>query len=198
MILKSAASEFLLLSVRPKFAEAIVDGRKTIDIRRQRPNVQPGTLGLVYSSSPIQAVVGSFRVDSIFSGTLEELWFLAERGAYLSKEDFDDYFEGVGFGHAIVVSCGQRLTNPIKLSNLRDIWPGCNPPRSFGYIVPADAFSRRIMSAFRERLFNEGKPSEDVKPISIDTNIPLDHKGLFLLKGEEVRALISLLGSEGQ
>ena len=66
MTVGSVASEFLVLSVRPLFAEAIVDRRKTIEIRRQRPNVKPGTLGLVYSPSPMQAVVGSFRVD-IFS-----------------------------------------------------------------------------------------------------------------------------------
>ena len=97
----SVASEFLVLSVRPIFAEAIVDGQKTIEIRRQRPNVKPGTLGLVYSSSPMQAVVRSFRVDEILTGTPEELWLIAQRGAYISRENFDSYFSDAEFGHAL-------------------------------------------------------------------------------------------------
>ena len=197
MVLNSRASQYLIPSVRPRFAEAIVDGRKTIEIRRQRPNVQPGTLGFVYSSSPTQAVVGSFRVDKIFSGTPAELWLVAQRGAYVSRQDFDSYFTDVEFGHAIVVSCGQRLPTPIKLSHLRVIWPGCRPPRSFRYLVAADACTRRIISTFRNRLLKERTPSEPPTNNHVDGKGLQDLRGSFLLKWEEVRALVSILGADG-
>ena len=196
MTLSTAASEVLVLSVRPRFAEAIVDGLKTIEVRRQKPNVQPGTLGLVYSSSPVQAVVGFFRVDRIFSGAPEELWVAAQHGAYISRQDFDSYFEGVEQGHGIAVSCAQRLPNPIGLSDLRVIWPGCKPPRSFGYLVAADAYSRKIMSNFRSRLFSDKDTLEESKRNEIDTNSIQDRKGSFLLRWDQVRALVSLLRAE--
>ncbi len=192
------ACEFLVLSVRPKFAEAIVDGRKTIEVRRQRPSVHPGTLGFVYSSSPIQAVVGSFRVDGICSGTPEELWTLAQSGAHISRQDFDSYFAGADFGHAIVVSCGQRLPNPIKLSHLRVVWPGCKPPRSFGYLVAADVYSQRIMSAFRDRSFKGKTPLKELGKDHDERNGVQDRRGSFLLKSDKVRVLASLLGVEGR
>ena len=192
------ASECLVLSVRPRLAEAIVDGRKTIEVRRQRPNVQPGTLGFVYSSSPMQAVVGSFRVDRIISGTPEKLWLLARCGVCVSRQDFDSYFAGVDIGHAILVSCGQRLPKPIKLSQLRVIWPGCNPPRSFGYLVAADAYSQRIMSTVRSRLFSDESESEKSNRNHVGRNGVRDHRGAFMLKEDRVRALVSLLADESQ
>ena len=198
MIPDRAASEFLVLSVRPRFAEAIVDGHKTVDVRRQRPNVQPGTLGFVYSSSPMQAVVGSFRVERILSGPPEEIWLVAQRRAYISREEFDCYFAGVEVGHAILVSCGQRLLKPISLSNLRLIWPGCKPPRSFGYLVAADTYTQRMMATVRSRWFSVGGPLEESNRNHGDRNGLRDHRGAFLLKGDEVRALVSLLAAEGQ
>ena len=192
-----APSEYLVLSVQPRFAEAIVDGRKTIEVRRRRPNVKPGTLGFVYSSSPVQAVIGSFRVDRILSGTPEELWLVARNGGHISREDFDSYFADVAFGHALVVSCGQRLPMPIKLSYLRAIWPGCSPPRSFGYFVPVDAYSRRMVSILRDGLPEDTlleEPSKD----HIDRKDVKRHRGAFLLTRDEVRALVSMLGAEDQ
>ena len=163
----------------------------------QRPNVQPGTLGLVYSSSPMPAVVGLFRVDRIFFGTPEELWPVAQRGVYISRQDFDSYFARAEYGHAIAVSCAQRLPKPIRLSHLRVIWPGCKPPRSFGYLVAADAYSRRIMSNFRARSFNDKVLLEESNQNHIDSNCLQDRKGSFLLKWYQVRALVSLLRAEG-
>lgn len=198
MILSRATSEYLVLSVRPRFADAIVDGRKTIDVRRRRPNVHPGTLGFVYSSSPVQAVIGSFRVDRILSGTPEELWLVAQHGGHISRQNFDDYFADVEFGHAIVVSCGQRLPVPIKLSYLRAIWPGCRPPRSFGYFVAADAYSRRMVSILRDGLPEDRSPLEEPSKDHIDRKGVKRHRGAFLLRRDEVRALVSMLGAEGQ
>ncbi len=194
MALSKVPAEFLVLSVRPKFAEAIVDGRKTIEIRRQKPNVAPGTLGFVYSSSPTQAVVGSFRVDRVLSGTPEELWIEAKRRAKISKQDYDEYFSGVGIGHGIVVSCGRRLPSPIKLSQLRVVWPTWKPPRSFGYLVATDAYSLRIMSVLLDRMFNDSNQPRSSFKGRDNSNTAQDRRGAFQLKYDELKALISLLG----
>lgn len=188
----------LVLSVRPHFAEAIADGTKTIDVRRIRPNVQPGTLGLIYSSSPAQAVVGSFRIDEVLSGTPDEIWRVAEGEALLSKGDFDKYFAGVEFSHAIVVSCGKRLPTPIQLSDLRTIWPGLKPPRSFGYLVATDARSQRLMSAFKDSLLNEGSLPEE-PPIDHGSSYgSQDRQGSFQLGVDQMRTLVSLLKADGE
>ncbi len=187
------AREFLILSVKPEFAEAIVDGRKTIDIRRQKPNVKPGTFGLVYSSSPTQAVVGSFRVDRVLSTTPEKLWIEAELCAGISKQDFDDYLAGVGIGHGIIVSCGRRFKKPIKLDQLRVIWPAWRPPRSFGYLVATDTYSLRLMSIFRERMTEGEQLSGNSYENSGESDSTRYQRGAFHLKSDELKALVSSL-----
>lgn len=196
MTLNRADWECLVLSVQPRFADAIADGLKTIDVRRRRPDVRPGTLGFVYSSSPIQAVVGTFRVDRIFSGTPEELWLAAKGRAYLSRRDFEEYFAGVGFGHGIALSEGQRLAKPIKLSELRGIWPGCRPPRSFGYLVVADESSRRLMYTIRSYLFRDAGETGEVEDHCMGKTSPVERRGAFILRRQDMKSLLSLLGTD--
>ena len=50
-----------LLSVRPRFAEALLNGTKTAEIRRRRANIPDGSLCLLYASAPVRALVGAIR-----------------------------------------------------------------------------------------------------------------------------------------
>jgi predicted transcriptional regulator len=48
----------LLVSVRPKYASQILSGKKTVELRRKFPEtIAAGTLALIYSSSPVRAIV---------------------------------------------------------------------------------------------------------------------------------------------
>ena len=55
----------LLLCLRPRFAEAILSGAKTVELRRRPINTQPGTPILLYASSPTMAIVGTARLREI-------------------------------------------------------------------------------------------------------------------------------------
>jgi predicted transcriptional regulator len=49
----------LLLSLRPRFADAILAGAKTVELRRRPINARPGTAILLYASRPMMAIVGT-------------------------------------------------------------------------------------------------------------------------------------------
>lgn len=53
----------LFVSVKPRFAEKILAGEKSVELRRVRPSVTPGTLVIFYASSPTREVVGTGRAD---------------------------------------------------------------------------------------------------------------------------------------
>ena len=57
----------LLLSLKPRYADAILSGAKTIELRRTRPNIKVPALALIYSTSPVRSLVGSCCVESIDS-----------------------------------------------------------------------------------------------------------------------------------
>ncbi|WP_237302536.1 ASCH domain-containing protein [Streptomyces sp. S063] len=46
----------LLLSLHPRFATAILNGEKTVELRRQRVAVPPGTPVIIYATSPTMAL----------------------------------------------------------------------------------------------------------------------------------------------
>jgi hypothetical protein len=54
----------VLVSIRPNFASKILDGDKTVELRRKFPEVGAmGMTALIYSSSPVSAIVGYARFD---------------------------------------------------------------------------------------------------------------------------------------
>jgi predicted transcriptional regulator len=49
----------VLVSIRPFYASKILTGHKTVELRRKFPEVGAvGATALIYSSSPVSAVVG--------------------------------------------------------------------------------------------------------------------------------------------
>ena len=93
----------LLMSVRPRFASAILSGSKTVKLRRTRPNVDPGSLVLLYSSSPVKALVGWARLKTIVEGTPDWVWRNHQGDAGISDSDFEIYFSGASTAFALLI-----------------------------------------------------------------------------------------------
>ncbi|HRI72573.1 MAG TPA: ASCH domain-containing protein, partial [Polyangium sp.] len=67
-------SSTLFLSVKPVFANKILEGTKTIELRRIRPHVAPGQSVLIYSSSPEMSLIGRAIIENILCDTPMKLW----------------------------------------------------------------------------------------------------------------------------
>jgi predicted transcriptional regulator len=140
----------LWLSVQPRFANAILDGTKTVELRRTRIDVSHGDLVLVYESSPTMQVSGIFWVDFIIDGPLSAIWALTRTRCGVTREEFSDYFAGAETAVAIYVDSAQRLRRPVPLARLREMWPGFHVPQSYRYLSPLDA--REILKCSNTRL----------------------------------------------
>jgi predicted transcriptional regulator len=131
----------LLISVRPRFAEMIFAGTKTVELRRIRPRLGNGDLVFVYVSSPAKALEGAFEVSQVVSGTPTSIWRRFNGGTGLSKREFDTYFEGKQTAFAIVIHQHWKLPIPVRLAMLRKFKDGFHPPQSYHYIC-RQTFSR--------------------------------------------------------
>ena len=98
----------LVLSLKPKYADAILSGTKTVELRRTRPKIKIPTLTLIYSTSPVRSIVGSCRADWTESQTLRDLWRLTSDRAGVSRREFHEYFAGLSEGVALHLSGAQR------------------------------------------------------------------------------------------
>ena len=124
----------LFISVKPRFASAILEGRKTVELRRSRPNLPEGSLVILYSSTPTRAVVGWAQLTGVREGTPIEIWDEFGAAAAIEELDYDAYFHGTDQAFALELDHVVAATHPIPLSVIRSI--GIQPPQSWRY-VPA-------------------------------------------------------------
>ena len=127
----------LLLSLRPRFADAILNGTKTIEIRRRPINAAPGTQVILYASSPQMAVVGTARLAELTVCAPDEGWRRFHRTFGLTRPEYDAYLDGTPAAHLLHLARVNRLNQPLPLHELRQQAP-FQPPQSFRYVAAAD------------------------------------------------------------
>jgi predicted transcriptional regulator len=132
------ARKTLLISIKPRYAEMIFSGVKTVELRRKEPRVGQGDRMVVYVSSPIMEVTGECTVAEIEKDTPERLWKKIRQKAGVTKQEFDDYFEGSVQAVAIHVHKPKRFCTPVGLGTLWEAF-SIRPPQSFRYLQNADS-----------------------------------------------------------
>ena len=121
----------VLLSVKPRFAEAILSGQKTFEFRRALFRRQDIRTVVLYASSPTCKVVGEFTIDRVLSSGLDSLWQTTHGGGAIDREYFDRYFQGRSVGYALQVKRPRRYGSPLCL---RKDFGILHPPQSFRYL----------------------------------------------------------------
>lgn len=121
----------VLLSIRPKFVASIFSGDKKFEFRKsifKNDNVKKA---YVYASRPVGLVVGEFEIEEIITSDPESLWKETMKQAGISKEYFDNYFDGRHVAHALRVGVANYYKKPKTLKEMFNI---NRPPQSFMYI----------------------------------------------------------------
>lgn len=136
----------MILSLRPRFADAILSGRKTVELRRTEPKIRVPTLALIYASTPVRALLGTCVVTGVESYGLAALWEAHGPGSGIERGEFLDYFEGVEAGTALSLANPRRFTRRVPLVELRSRPAGFRPPQSFSY-VDTDTGNRLLQMA---------------------------------------------------
>lgn len=127
----------LLMSLRPRFAEAILDGSKSVELRRTRVSATPGTMIIIYASSPVMSVVGTATLAAVHTAKASTLWRKHRLHLGLTRREFDDYLSGTETASCLSVTDPQRLDNPLQLAWLRG-HATFQPPQSYRYLAPGD------------------------------------------------------------
>lgn len=68
----------MLLSIKPIYAKAILEGKKEYEFRKRR--CKPGVNKIVfYSTTPESKVVGEAEIEDIIEGSPSKIWELAKK-----------------------------------------------------------------------------------------------------------------------
>ena len=123
-----------MLSIRPTFANRILDGSKAVELRRRPIGAPAGALVVIYASAPVKAVIGAARLGGQWTESLSAVWRAESARADVTREEFDAYFEGATRAVAIQLLNPVRLDPPVTLNEMRERVPGFNPPQSFSFL----------------------------------------------------------------
>jgi predicted transcriptional regulator len=122
-----------IISIRPKFAEAILAGQKSVELRRRIPSLEIGTRLWIYATRPTAAVIGSVVVEEVHRSSPAKIWKSFAKEAAITKSEYELYFEGSSEAVAILLQDAAR-TSPVHIDVLRDIWEGFHPPQVLHFV----------------------------------------------------------------
>lgn len=123
----------ILLSVKPKFANLIVEGSKLVELRRTIPAQNVGTIA-IYCSSPVQMIVALAEVKETIEASPSKLWDISKgNGGGLTKAELLAYFESKKTGFALMLENIRVYRKPV---NPAKIFKSFSAPQSFRYLIP--------------------------------------------------------------
>jgi len=119
-----------LFSIHPRYASAILEGTKRVEFRRQ---ALPGDVShvIIYATSPLQRVVGSFEVEGVDAIPPREAWSKYREIGGIAKDDFDLYYAGATHAHVIRILAAHAIRQPFALTEIDD---ELRPPQSYLYL----------------------------------------------------------------
>lgn len=123
----------VLLSIKPRFAAAILRGEKRYEFRKSRFARRSGRV-LLYATSPVRRIVGAFTVRGIVEDRPRALWTRCHDGAGIGRDELLRYFGERETGVAIEVGDVEAFNPPVDPARLM---PDFVPPRSFRYFDAA-------------------------------------------------------------
>ena len=126
-------SREIVLSIHPRYCSMILTGEKTVELRRRFPvSGICGSIAYIYSTSPVQAMVGRVEILDVVKLPVNTIWHIYGREACIEQEDFDSYFATVAVGSVLKLRNPAPFSRPLKLAELRQRF-GFEPPQSFVY-----------------------------------------------------------------
>lgn len=136
--------QILLMSIRPEFAELILQGRKTVEFRRKFSKKYKGATIVFYITHPAQQFMFSTTIAQVDHSQKKELWNMYQQECGISQAVFDEYFSGIDYGYAIHMSNLKPLPNQLVLERAKKVCPQLRPPQSFQRLHPKSPLLRAL------------------------------------------------------
>lgn len=119
----------ILLSIKPEYAKAILDGKKKYEFRKRRCKTGASKI-VFYSTAPKSRVVGEAEIEDIIEGDPSEIWDQTKEAAGITRDKYCKYYHGYSNAVAYKLKNVIAYDQPKELSDY-----GVNHvPQSFIYI----------------------------------------------------------------
>lgn len=83
----------MLLSIKPEYAKAILEGKKKYEFRKRKCKASVSKI-IFYSTAPESRVVGEAKIEDIIEGDPSEIWEQTKDAAGIAKDKYCKYYHG--------------------------------------------------------------------------------------------------------
>lgn len=139
MVEKHLKDKAVILSVKPRWSELLLVGKKVVELRRKFPLLHEETPIIFYTSSPVCAVEGIAFLSHVRTLPPQEMWPTIASHCGVSRVEFDTYFDGAAKAVALHIKGAHRLRAPVHLRELRSKISFV-PPVSWRWLRPEETF----------------------------------------------------------
>ena len=130
-----------IFSLKPDFAELVLSGEKTVELRNRAVRLAPGTKIWIYATRPKAGVVGVTRVAEVVIDCPESIWERFHEEICVARQLYDEYTRGKELASAVVLGSVDRVRGAMTLDFLRERVRGFHPPQFYAHIARGSRLS---------------------------------------------------------
>lgn len=146
----------VLMSVKSTFAQRIMSGKKTVEIRKRFPNKWSGHDVILYASQPIGALVGKAAIHNVTHGHPNDIWTQFESEIDCNRAEFDAYVGSSNEVAAIEINNLVRFQRSMPLKRIAELLgQKLSPPQSYLELSSEKNSTFRNAVYFAELLQNQ-------------------------------------------
>ena len=120
----------ILMSIKPEYVDKIFTGEKKYEYRKRLCKEKIDTI-IVYSSSPIQKVVGELKIKQVLYDKKNVIWNKTNKYGGITKIKYDNYYENCSYAVAYEI---EKAILYDKQKDLKD-FNIRTAPQSYVYIT---------------------------------------------------------------
>jgi predicted transcriptional regulator len=117
------------MSIKPKYAEAILNRTKKFEYRKTRCRYNIGTI-IIYATHPVMQIVGEVKFKGIIEDTPNNVWKKTKANSGITKDFFDSYYADKSKAFAYVLGKPKKYPRAKSLSDFGIT----RAPQSFVYV----------------------------------------------------------------
>ncbi|OIO22032.1 hypothetical protein COV61_02385 [Candidatus Micrarchaeota archaeon CG11_big_fil_rev_8_21_14_0_20_47_5] len=123
-------NELLLISIQPRFSELILNGEKTVELRKRLPKKLP-KFAIVYESAPKKQATFLIKIKKFDAAPAKVIWERYRNKCAISKTYFNEYYRGSKQSVALIIEKVLPLEKSISRKILQSY--GLTPPQDYRY-----------------------------------------------------------------
>jgi predicted transcriptional regulator/ribosomal protein S18 acetylase RimI-like enzyme len=111
----------LVITVRPEYAEAIMTGRKTIEVRKRFSQDWIGAKAVIYASSPLCQFVGEVDIEDVTVDSPSRIWLQYGDALACDSKAFQEYCDSRERVYAIKLKAPHSYRTAVGRSRVESI-----------------------------------------------------------------------------